>query len=156
MKALRKAQVPLDAPGPELVARLKEEFGKSRDIDLAVVFSLGKTYDPAASDALGDIERRTGDKDVKKRSSERGSSYAKKDLRRLSREAWRRSLHRYSSQSRKSKLSCPRWTAAAGGSSGSSSRSPTPMRPPVVKGKELRNEKSFASATTPLPRVIPL
>ncbi len=66
LKALRKAQVPLDAPGPELVARLKEEFGKSRDIDLAVVFSLGKTYDPAASDALGDIERRTGDKDVKK------------------------------------------------------------------------------------------
>lgn len=66
LKALREAQVPLDAPGPELVARLMGEFGKSRDIDLAVVFSLGRTYDPAASDALGDLERRTSDKDVKK------------------------------------------------------------------------------------------
>lgn len=63
---LRDAQVPLDAPGPALVARLKQEFGKNRDADLAVVFFLGKISDPAALDALAEIEARTSDKEIKK------------------------------------------------------------------------------------------
>ena len=64
--ALRQAGLALDAPGPDLVSRLKAEFGKERDTDLAVIFSLGKIYDATALDALGEIERRTTDKEIKK------------------------------------------------------------------------------------------
>jgi hypothetical protein len=45
---------------------LKTEFGKGRQTDLAVIFSLGKIFDVAALDALGEIDGRTSDKDLKK------------------------------------------------------------------------------------------
>lgn len=64
--ALRASGFALDTPGPDLVSRLKTEFGKGRDTDLAVVFSLGKIFDLAALDALGEIERGTSDKELKK------------------------------------------------------------------------------------------
>ncbi len=66
LTALRESGIALDAPSPELVLRLKTEFGKGRQTDLAVIFSLGKIFDVAALDALGEIERRTSDKDLKK------------------------------------------------------------------------------------------
>ncbi len=48
------------------VAALKSQFGKGRDTDLAIIFSLGKIADPQAVAALGEIERGTNDKDYKK------------------------------------------------------------------------------------------
>ena len=58
--------VAVDAPAPALVSPLKTQLGKSRETDLAVIFSLGKIFDPAAVEALGEIDRQTTDKDLKK------------------------------------------------------------------------------------------
>jgi hypothetical protein len=66
LAALRNLGVAVDAPGPALVSPLKTQLGKSREADLAVIFSLGKIFDPAAVEALGEIDRETTDKDLKK------------------------------------------------------------------------------------------
>jgi hypothetical protein len=49
-----------------MVPRLVSEVGKGKETDLAVIFSLGRIFDAAALAALGDIERQTSDKDIKK------------------------------------------------------------------------------------------
>ena len=66
LAALRNLGVAVDAPGPDLVPKLKTQLGKSREADLAVIFSLGKIFDPAAVEALGEIDRQTTAKDLKK------------------------------------------------------------------------------------------
>jgi hypothetical protein len=66
LAALRDSGLALDAPGPDLVPRLVSEFGKGRDTDLAVVFSLGKIFDATALNELGEIDRQTSDKEIKK------------------------------------------------------------------------------------------
>ena len=66
LAVLRNLGVAVDAPGPALVSPLKIQLGKSREADLAVIFSLGKIFDPAAVEALGEIDRQTTDKDLKK------------------------------------------------------------------------------------------
>jgi hypothetical protein len=66
LAALRKLGVAADAPGPDLVPQLKTQLGKGRETDLAVIFSLGKIFDPAAVEALAEIDRQTTDKDLKK------------------------------------------------------------------------------------------
>jgi hypothetical protein len=66
LAVLRDSGLALDAAGQDHVSKLKTEFGKGRDTDLAVIFSLGKIFDPAALDALGEIDRGTSDKELKK------------------------------------------------------------------------------------------
>ncbi len=66
LAALKEFGIALDAPGPDLVTRLVTEFGKNKDTDLAVIFALGKIFDPAALDALVEIDRGKSDKEVKK------------------------------------------------------------------------------------------
>ncbi len=66
LAALRESGVALDAPAQDLIPRLVAEFGKGRDSDLAVIFSLGKIFDAASLDALVDIDRRISDKEIKK------------------------------------------------------------------------------------------
>jgi len=63
---LRNAEVPLDAPASDLVPCLVGQFGKSRTMDLAIVFSLGKLVDPASLTALSEIDKRSADKEIKK------------------------------------------------------------------------------------------
>jgi hypothetical protein len=63
---LAKAGISSNADPSAQVAALKGHFGSARETDLAVIFSLGKIADRAAVDALGEIERRTIDKDYKK------------------------------------------------------------------------------------------
>ena len=63
---LQKAGVKLDAPADELVPRLKAEFGKDGGVDLAVIFLLGKIFQPAALAALMEIDQRATDRDSKK------------------------------------------------------------------------------------------
>lgn len=64
--ALRESGVAPDTPAPELVSLLNAQWGKGRETDLAVIFSLGKIADPTAVEALGEIERRSADKEIKK------------------------------------------------------------------------------------------
>jgi hypothetical protein len=66
LASLRDAGLLLDALAPDLVPRLKGEFGKGRDTDLAVIFCLGRIFDAAALDALGEIDRQSDDRDIKK------------------------------------------------------------------------------------------
>lgn len=63
---LRQSGLALDDASPALVPRLREQAGKGRDTDLAVVFALGRIADSAAVEALSTIENETGDKDVKR------------------------------------------------------------------------------------------
>lgn len=66
LAVLRESGVALDAPAQDLVPRLVAEFGKGKEIDLAVIFSLGKVFDAAALDALVELDRRISDKETKK------------------------------------------------------------------------------------------
>jgi len=66
LAALRNLGVAVDAPAPDLVPQLKTQLGKGRETDLAVIFALGKIFEPAAVEALGEIDRQTTDKDLKK------------------------------------------------------------------------------------------
>ncbi|MGE5820541.1 MAG: hypothetical protein ACM37Z_21120 [Deltaproteobacteria bacterium] len=66
LEELRRSGLSLDEASPALVARLREFFGKGIDVDLAVVFALGKIVDPAAASALAAIEKNATEKEVKK------------------------------------------------------------------------------------------
>lgn len=66
LEELRRSGVQLDQASPNLIAPLREFFGKGRDVDLAVVFALGKIADPAAVNVLAEIEKNSNDKEVKK------------------------------------------------------------------------------------------
>ncbi|HZH81670.1 MAG TPA: hypothetical protein VFD87_00905, partial [Phototrophicaceae bacterium] len=56
LEELAKAGVAPDGDASVQVQSLKSQFGIGRERDLAVIYSLGKTVDPAALDALGEIE----------------------------------------------------------------------------------------------------
>jgi hypothetical protein len=66
LTALRALGITIDAPVPDLVPRLKTELGKGRETDLAVIFSLGKIFDMTSIEALGEIDRQTTGKELKK------------------------------------------------------------------------------------------
>ena len=46
--ALQQKGVAMDDVSPALVPRLKAEFGQGKEIDLAIIFALGKIVDPTA------------------------------------------------------------------------------------------------------------
>jgi hypothetical protein len=66
LEALRQAGVALDDPSPSLVQRLQDHFGKDPQVDLAVVFTLGRIAEAAAVEALVKIENEARDKVLKK------------------------------------------------------------------------------------------
>ncbi len=66
LEELRRAELSLDEASPALATRLQEFFGKGTEVDLAVVFALGKIADPAAVNALAAIEKVATHKEVKK------------------------------------------------------------------------------------------
>jgi hypothetical protein len=66
LEALRRAGVAVDDPSPSLVQRLRDHLGKDPQVDLAVVFTLGKIAEPAAVEALLKIENEAHDKVLKK------------------------------------------------------------------------------------------
>ena len=66
LATLQKSGLTLNASAPGLIPALRAHLGKSRETDLAVIFSLGKIADPAALNVLAEIERTTTDKDLKK------------------------------------------------------------------------------------------
>ena len=66
LEALRRAAVAVDDPSPSLVQRLRDHFGKDPQIDLAVVFTLGRIAEAAAVEALEKIENEARDKVIRK------------------------------------------------------------------------------------------
>lgn len=66
LETLRQAGVAVDEPSPSLVRRLQDQFGKDPQVNLAIVFTLGRIADPAAVEALAKIEREARDKALKK------------------------------------------------------------------------------------------
>ena len=66
LEALRQAGVAIDDPSPSLVQTLQHHFGKNHQVDLAVVFTLGRLAEAAAVEALAEIENETRDKVLKK------------------------------------------------------------------------------------------
>ena len=66
LEELRRSGLSLDEASPALITRLRELFGKGTEVDLAVVYALGKIADPAAMDALAAIEKKASEKEVKK------------------------------------------------------------------------------------------
>ncbi|HZD39263.1 MAG TPA: hypothetical protein VE131_00985 [Terriglobales bacterium] len=63
---LRQSGLDLDNVSAALVPRLEAQWGKGRETDLAIAFSLGKIADSAAADALVRLEKGAEDKDLKK------------------------------------------------------------------------------------------
>jgi hypothetical protein len=66
IEALRQSGLVIEDASSDLVPRLKEQIGKERSIDLAVVFALGKIGDSASVEALTALDHETTDKEVKK------------------------------------------------------------------------------------------
>jgi hypothetical protein len=58
--------IEVDKPAADLIPKLKNEFGKERATDLAVIFTLGKIGDAGAVEALAEIDERATDKEIKK------------------------------------------------------------------------------------------
>ena len=63
---LRQSGLKLDELSSALVPSLEEQWGRGRETDLAIVFSLGKIADSAATEALLRIEKGVADKHLKK------------------------------------------------------------------------------------------
>jgi hypothetical protein len=66
LEELQRSGLSLEEASAETVARLQEFFGKATEVDLAVVFALGKIAEPAAVSALTAIEKKVSEKEVKK------------------------------------------------------------------------------------------
>jgi hypothetical protein len=66
IESLRQSGLNLDDVSPAVVPGLEEQWGKGRETDLAIVFSLGKIADSAAAEALLRMEKGAEDKDLKK------------------------------------------------------------------------------------------
>jgi len=66
LEELQRLGLSLEETSAETVARLQEFFGKGTEVDLAVVFALGKIADPAAVEALAAIEKIATVKNLKK------------------------------------------------------------------------------------------
>jgi hypothetical protein len=66
LEKLREAGLAIHSSAPDLVPQLKQHFGKERQIDLAVVFALGRIIDSTAVEALAEIEKQATDKETKK------------------------------------------------------------------------------------------
>lgn len=63
---LSQSGLKLDDVSPALVPRLEEQWGRGRETDLGIVYSLGKIADSLAAAALLRMEKETPDKDLKK------------------------------------------------------------------------------------------
>jgi len=66
LEQLRQSGIPLEDSSPTLIPRLREQLGKRRETDLAVIFSLGKIPDTTAVEVLNEIEKGAVDKELRK------------------------------------------------------------------------------------------
>jgi hypothetical protein len=66
LEVLRSEGIPVEDPSPTVVEALKRNFGKVKEVDLALVYLLGRITDPSALDALVSLEPGAANKDVKR------------------------------------------------------------------------------------------
>jgi len=66
LEHLRREGLPVEKPSPAEVSTLRERFGNGRELDLALVFLLGRIADPAALEALTSLEQKAADREVKR------------------------------------------------------------------------------------------
>ncbi len=66
IEELRRSGVSIDDASPALVPRLREQLGRGRETDLALVFLLGRIADPAAAEALSALEKAATDKEIQR------------------------------------------------------------------------------------------
>jgi len=66
IEELKQSGIVLDNSSPDFVARLREQFGKGAETDLAVVFALGKIFDSTAAQALAEFDKQATGKELKK------------------------------------------------------------------------------------------
>jgi hypothetical protein len=66
LEQLRREGLPVENPSPSAVGTLKERFGRGREVDLALVFLLGRIADPAALEALISLGQNAADREVKR------------------------------------------------------------------------------------------
>lgn len=63
---LQRTGFALGDASPALIPRLKEQFGKAKETDFAIIFALGKIVDASSADLLAGFEKEATDKDLKK------------------------------------------------------------------------------------------
>ncbi len=66
LEALRQSGIAMDDLSPANVPDLKNQLGKRRETDLAVIFSLGKIVHASAVEALDEIEKNAAEKELRK------------------------------------------------------------------------------------------
>lgn len=66
LEALRRAGIAVDEPSPSLVRRLQDQFGNDSQIDVAIVFTLGRIAEMESVEALAKMESEARDKPLKK------------------------------------------------------------------------------------------
>jgi len=66
LEELAKLGIDFEGAVADLVPKLRNQFGKRQDTDLAVIFALGKVADAAAVEALAEIDKRAAHKEIKK------------------------------------------------------------------------------------------
>ncbi|MCZ6625963.1 MAG: hypothetical protein O7B35_17325 [Deltaproteobacteria bacterium] len=66
LEQLRRLRINVDDRSPALVGILNSHIERGREIDLAIVFLLGRIADPATLEVLTAIEKKAGDKEIKK------------------------------------------------------------------------------------------
>ena len=67
VEELRRSGISVDDVSPAVVARLREQLGRGRETDLALVFLLGRVADNAAAEALTALEKgAAADKDLQR------------------------------------------------------------------------------------------
>jgi len=66
LEQLRREGVPVDESSPASMKILNNHLGRGRDTDLAIIFLLGRIVDAAALEVLTAIEKKAGDKKIKK------------------------------------------------------------------------------------------
>lgn len=66
LEELRRSGVAVDDVSPALISRLREQIGRGRETDLALVFLLGRIADPAAAEALTALEKAATDKEIQR------------------------------------------------------------------------------------------
>jgi len=86
LEHLRREGLPVEKPSPAEVGTLRERFGNGRELDLALVFLLGRIVDPAALEALTSLEQKAADREVKREIRRSLFKLAQKGLVALSRE----------------------------------------------------------------------
>jgi len=66
LEILRSEGIPVDDPSPTIVEALKGHFGKGKEVDLALVYLLGRIADPSVLEALVSLEQGAVDREVKR------------------------------------------------------------------------------------------